>query len=225
MRPLLAALVVCLSAPALAGGTVTGKVAFSGPAPKPEKLDVQSDPVCAKGSLQDEVVLPGKDGKTLQNVVVRLVDAPATTAPSTTPVIIDQQECLYRPRVSGAVAGQQVLVRNSDGTLHNVRAVLGKKTVLNRAQPPGAKEINTKAPAAAGDVMQLKCDVHPWMLAHVVVNPNPYFAVTGEDGSFQLADIPAGTWKIEAWHEKFGTKTGEVKVEDGKPATVMFSYP
>jgi plastocyanin len=225
MRSLLAALVMCVSASALAGGTVTGKVAFSGPAPKAEKLDVQSDPACAKGAPEDETILPGKDGKTLQNVVVRIVNAPAASAPPTTPIVIDQQGCVYRPRVSGAVTGQQVMVRNSDGTMHNVRASLGKKTVLNRAQPPGAKEINTKAPTSAGDVMQLKCDVHPWMLAHVVVNPTPYFAVTGADGGFELKDVPAGTWKIEAWHEKFGTKTGEIKVEDGKPATLVFSYP
>ena len=88
--------------------------------------------------------------------------------------------------------GQQVLVRNSDGTLHNVHARLSKKSFLNRAQPPGAKELNLKLPAA-GEVLQLKCDVHPWMLAHVVVAPNPYFATTGPDGSFQLTGVPAST--------------------------------
>jgi plastocyanin len=225
MRSLLGVFVVSVSATAAAGGTVSGKVSFTGPAPKLAKLDVQSDPVCAESSAQDESLLPGTDGKTLQNVVVRLVDAPADASAKVSPLVIDQKGCLYRPRVSGAVTGQQVLVRNSDGTLHNVRAALGKKTVLNRAQPPGAKEITTQAPAAPGEVLHLKCDVHPWMLAHVVVNPNPYFAVTGADGSFQLTGIPAGTWKIEAWHEKLGTKAGEVKVEEGKPATIAFSFP
>jgi hypothetical protein len=119
--------------------------------------------------------------------------------------------------------GQQVLVRNGDETLHNVHAYLGKKSLLNRAQPPGAREVSLTPPAA--DVLQIKCDLHPWMLAHVVVSPTPYFTVTGADGSFQLEGVPAGTWKIEAWHEKFGLKTGQVKVEDGKPATVTFSFP
>ena len=223
MRSLLAACLL-LSTSALAGGTVTGKATFTGVPPKPAAVNADADPAC-KGA-RDEAVLLGKDGKTLQNVLVRVVDAPASPSSATppAPVIIQQQGCLYSPRVSGAVTGQQVLVRNGDETLHNVHAYQGRKTLLNRAQPPGAKEISV-APPTGADVVQLKCDIHPWMLAHVVVSPSPWFAVTGPEGGFQLDAVPAGTWKIEAWHETFGLKTGQVKVEDGKPATVSFSFP
>jgi plastocyanin len=223
MRSLLAACLL-LSTSSLAGGTVTGKATFTGAAPKPAEVNSNADPAC-KGA-RDEAVLLGKDGKTLQNVLVRVVDAPASSSSATppAPVIIQQQGCLYIPRVSGAVPGQQVLVRNGDETLHNVHGYQGKKTLMNRAQPPGAKEITVTPPTGA-DVVQLKCDIHPWMLANIVVSPSPWFAVTGADGSFHLDGVPAGTWKIEAWHETFGLKTGQVKVEDGKPATVSFSFP
>ena len=103
-------------------------------------------------------------------------------------------------------------------------AYQGKKTLLNRAQPPGGREISVALPTGA-DVVQIKCDVHPWMLAHVVMSPSPYFAVTGADGRFQIEGVPVGTWKVEAWHEAFGLKTGQLKVEEGKPATLTFSFP
>lgn len=223
MRALVAILAAALPASALAGGTLQGSVQFTGTAPARTQLQTQSDSACGPGPVFDEAVLPGKDGKTLQNVVIRLV-GPEAGSPSTTPVIIDQNQCVYRPRISVVAPGQQVLVRNSDGTLHNVHARLSKKSFLNRAQPPGAKELNLKLPAA-GEVLQLKCDVHPWMLAHVVMATNPYFVTTGPDGSFQLTGVPAGTWKLEAWHETFGVKSTEIKVEEGKPTTVNFSYP
>jgi plastocyanin len=222
-RALWAALGVVVSTSAWAGGTVEGRVQFAGPAPARVALRTQSDSACS-ATLYDEAVLLGKDGRTLQNVVIRLVGPEVAPASTAAPVIIDQNQCAYRPRITAAAVGQPVLVRNSDGTLHNVHAYLSKKTLLNRAQPPGAKEVSLKLPAA-GEVLQLKCDVHPWMLAHVVVVPHPYFAVTREDGGFQLTGIPAGTWKLEAWHETLGVKSVEVKVEEGKPTTVSFSYP
>lgn len=224
MRSLLSACLLLVSSAALAGGTVTGQASFTGVAPKPAEVNTGTDPACT-GARNDAVLL-GKDGKTLQNVLVRVLDAPvdAAAAKERPPVVIQQRGCVYLPRVSGAVSGQQVLVGNGDEALHNVHAYQGKKTLLNRAQLPGAKEINV-APPAGAEVVQLKCDIHPWMLAHVVVSPSPYFAVTGADGSFQIAGVPAGTWQIEAWHEQFGLKKGQVKVEEGKPATVSFVFP
>ena len=224
MRSALITCLVLLSSSALAGGTVTGQAAFSGEAPKPAAVNTGTDPACS-GARNDAVLL-GKDGKTLRNVLVRVVDAPAEASAATErpPVVIQQRGCVYQPRVSGAVTGQQVLVGNGDEALHNVHAYQGKKTLLNRAQLPGAKEIRVALPAGA-DVVQLKCDIHPWMLAHVVVSPSPYFAVTDAEGRFHIEGVPAGTWQLEAWHEQFGLKKGQVKVEEGKPATVSFSFP
>jgi len=73
-------------------------------------------------------------------------------------------------------------------------------------------------------MLKFKCDVHQWMTGFVWVQNNPYFAVSDKDGKFEIKDVPVGTWDIEAWHERFGTKTGKVTVVKGKPAEVKFEF-
>jgi plastocyanin len=218
----IAGAMVLASGLAFAGGTIEGTVTFSGTAPKPQKLNRKSDPVCAKKDFNDESILLSKSGKELGNVLVRVKGAAAGKAP-TEDVTVDQKDCMYRPRVQGAVDGQKIKVRNDDPTLHNVHTYEGTKTLFNQAQPPGSAPIEKPLPKTE-DVVKIKCDVHPWMAAFVVVNKNPYFAVTKEDGTFQIKDVPAGTYTIEAWHEKLGTKTQQVTVTDGKAAQAKFDF-
>lgn len=224
LKLLLAGTTLAVSGVAFAaGGSISGTVALQGTAPKMEQLKRTSDPFCGKKQMTDETVLTSKDGKSLQNVVVRITkNAPAGKAPAQA-VVVDQHDCMYRPRVQGAVEGQKVQIKNSDGTLHNVHSYSGTKTLFNQAQPPGAAPLE-KSAAAGTDVLKLKCDVHPWMTGYVVFSKSPYFAVTGEDGKFEIKDVPAGSYTVEAWHEKLGTKTAEVKVEDGKDVDPKFAF-
>jgi hypothetical protein len=69
-------------------------------------------------------------------------------------------------------------------------------------------------------IVKFKCDVHPWMTGYVAVTDHPFFAVTGDDGSFTIPNVPAGTYTIEAWHERFGSTTADVKVSADKPGAV-----
>ena len=121
------------------------------------------------------------------------------------------------------MAGQKIEVHNSDPTLHNVHAFQGKKTVFNMGQPAKARPI-VKSIAADADVVKLKCDVHSWMVSYVVVAKSPFFAVSGEDGRFEIKNVPPGRYTIEAWHEKLGTKTAEVTVEEGKTAELPVAF-
>jgi len=212
--------VVGASSAALANGTLSGTVSFSGTPPVPEPLKRNSDPFCAKKQMNDESLLV-KGGK-LQNAVVRLKNAPGGPPPAAS-VVMDQQDCMYRPRVVGAVEGQKVEVRNSDGTLHNVHSYAGTRTLFNQAQPPKSSPL-VKEMKADSDVVKLKCDVHPWMTGYVVFSKSPYFAVTGEDGAFELKNVPPGTYTLEAWHEKLGTQAVEVKVEDKKTAQAKLTF-
>jgi hypothetical protein len=218
----LSALIALASSVAFAAGSIEGTVTFSGTPPKPQKLNRKSDPVCAKKDFNDEAILLSKTGKELQNVLVRVTTAPAGKLP-TEDVNVDQKDCMYRPRVQGAVEGQKIKVKNDDPTLHNVHTYEGTKTLFNQAQPPGSAAIEKPLPKT-GDVVKIKCDVHPWMAAFVILNKNPYFAVTKEDGSFQIKDVPPGTYTVEAWHEKLGTKTQQVTVTEGKPAQAKFDF-
>jgi plastocyanin len=214
---------VLLSGAAFAG-SITGTVDYAGAPVKAAKINRKSDPVCAKKEFTDQTITLSADGKSLANVLVRISkNAPAGAKAPTEPVVVDQHDCMYEPRVQGAVEGQKIQIKNSDGTLHNVHSYAGTKTLFNQAQPPKAAPIE-KATPANSDVIKLKCDVHPWMTGYVVVSKHPFFDTTGEDGKFELKDVPAGTYTVEAWHEKLGTQTQEVKVEEGKPADLKFSF-
>ncbi|XXF80105.1 carboxypeptidase regulatory-like domain-containing protein [Myxococcaceae bacterium GXIMD 01537] len=202
-------------------GTVKGSVTFAGEVPAPADMPTSADPSCA-GMPQKEQSLRVKDGK-LQNVLVRVRGPVAGAALPSTPVVIDQTKCTYEPRVQGAMAGQPIQVRNSDGTLHNVRGLSEGKAVFNVAQPPNAQPVQRPMPEGV-EVLKLKCDVHPWMAAAIVVSPHPYFATTGEDGTFTLAGVPAGTYTLEAWHETLGTQTAEVTVKEGATSDATFGF-
>jgi hypothetical protein len=130
---------------------------------------------------------------------------------------------MYRPRVQGVVDGQKLEIRNGDPVLHNVHTYEGARTLFNVAQVPGTPNIE-KTFTQNGVILKFKCDVHQWMTGYVWVQNNSYFAVSDQDGKFSIKDVPVGTYDIEAWHERFGTKTGKVTIAKGKPAEVKLAF-
>lgn len=202
-------------APAAKSASIMGVVTFKGPVPQAATQDRSSDPACGANTPDEAVSV--KDGK-LANVLVRVGDAPRPSTPPPAPAIIDQQACTYRPRVVGAQDGQKVLIRNADGTLHNVHTYLEKRsasgkplTGFNKAQPPGSPPISETFKAAGG-VLSVKCDIHPWMQSWVVPVENGFFAITGEDGAFAIDGLEPGTYTLTAWHESYGTRQETVTV-------------
>lgn len=210
------------AAAAVGAGTIQGVVKLLGTPPEMPVLKRASDPACRKGGAErDESVLVN-DGL-LRNVVVRVTAVPdAAKRPAPTePVVVDQVGCTYTPRVQAAVLGQPIQVLNSDRTLHNVHAYEGKSTLFNRAQPAGAPPI--KAEAKNG-IIKLKCDVHPWMTAYIVTTPHGFFDLTGEDGAFEISGLPPGDYTLEAWHERYGTKSIPISVKADGPAKAEFTF-
>ena len=225
------------AAPAAAGGqkvdpattgTVTGTVSLDGTAPKNEAIKMNADPVClreAKGTQLQETYMVGADGKALANVFVYVKDGLGNYVfdTPTEPAKIDQKECRYHPHVFGMRVGQPLEILNSDPTLHNIHAMPKANQEFNNGQPiQGMKMTHT---FTAKEVMvPFKCDVHGWMNAYVGVLDHPYYAVTKEDGKFELKDLPAGTYTIEAWHEKLGTQTSSVTIAAKETKDVPFTF-
>jgi len=220
--PLLVATATATAAP---DGTIKGTVIFEGQPPPREPLRRDTDPYCAKIARDSEDVIVTK-GK-LKDVLVRVKNGTAGKhAAPKTPVLLDQKECMYTPRVVGVVAGQSIAVRNSDGTFHNVHGKLGTKNLWNKPHAPKDADLALPASSTAGDVVDIVCDVHPWMHSYAVVQDHPFFAVTKDDGTFEIAGLAPGTYTLEAWHPTLGAKSMTVKIGKGAKAnvTARFSY-
>jgi len=138
-------------------------------------------------------------------------------------VMIDQSGGLYPPRVFGVVVGQTLAIKNSDGIPRNIKAMGKKNRPFNISQPT---TMTTERPGftAVEVMLPFECNVHGWMHAYAGVLPHPFFATSGAEGRFTIANLPAGTYTIEAWHEKCGTRTATVTVQDGETKTVDFAY-
>ncbi|MBI4263590.1 MAG: hypothetical protein HY657_04385 [Acidobacteria bacterium] len=206
-------------------GAIAGRVAFEGTAPKPAPIRMDSDPNCQAGGATDQTILLGQGGA-LQNVFVYVKDGLGDLRfpiPST-PVVLDQKGCLYTPRVLGAQVGQTVEVLNSDPTLHNIHAIPAANREFNTGQPIQGMR-HTHVFSTREVMVPFKCDVHGWMRAYIGVLDHPFFAVTGEDGHFELTGLPAGTYTVEAWHESLGSQTLTITIgEKETKSDVAFSF-
>ena len=210
-------------------GDVSGTITFEGSAPKMKPLRMDADPVCVANNEvkpRKEWLILGKDNG-VKNMLVYVkesksgslsknYDAPKDAA------VIDQKGCVYVPHVLGIMTGQQLDILNSDGTLHNIHALPKVNKEFNKAMPRSKKLMSVKFDKSE-DPFKIKCDVHPWMGAYLGVFDHPYFAVTDDSGSYTISGLPAGKYVIEAWHEKLGTQTADITVDDSG-ASQDFSF-
>ena len=213
---------------AVAGSTVTGKVKFVGKAPANPAIDMSEEPKCkAKYTTppHEAIVEVNKNG-TLANVFVYVksgLPADAKYPVPATSVTIDQNGCTYHPRVFGIMVGQKLDIKNSDPLLHNIKA-LGKKNRPFNISQPAAGMTTTRTFTTPEVILPVECNVHGWMHAFVGVLAHPFYATSGADGSFSITGLPAGTYTIEAWHEKYGTQTATVTVAGSDTKTADFTF-
>ena len=181
-----------------------------------------ADPNCMPaggGTPLSEVTIVGDSGG-LQNVFVYVKDGlgDKVYARPTAPVVLDQVGCMYQPHVFGVFVGQQVEIRNSDPTLHNVHAIPKENEEFNFGQqnnkvPPTIKTFDKPEIGVS-----FRCDVHGWMRAYANVVTHPFFAVTKDDGAFEIKGLPPGTYTLGVWHERLGTQEQQITIAADKPA-------
>jgi hypothetical protein len=207
-------------------GNIGGRVIFEGAPPPNAPVKMSGDPSCMKANAEGltfETYMV-KDGG-LDNVFVYVKDGLGNyyfDVP-TQPVKLDQQGCRYVPHVFGARVGQPIEITNSDDTLHNVHALANVNREFNFGQHfKGMK--NTEVFTVREVMVPFKCDVHGWMISYGGILDHPFFAVTSDGGKFELKNVPAGTYTVEAWHEKMPAQTQTVTVGERETREVSFVF-
>lgn len=194
------------------GGTISGTVKWSGPAPHLVNYPITKDPqICDPNSQKTrdlERLIIGPQGG-VANTVVYLKDVSSGKAfdfPQSRR-FLNQNHCRYEPHILLVPQSSALQMKSSDATLHTIHMDGAASYNLPFPFPNQVISRDMQTPG----LVNLKCNGgHVWMNAEMFVAPNPYYVVTDENGKFELSDVPAGQYEIVAWHEGWGVARQEV---------------
>ena len=205
-----------------AWGSIKGRIIYSGDPFVPDKITVERDPaVCGAVQQVDESLVVNPENRGIRNIAIWLetrdsipVHPDLKDAPQKAPVL-DNHNCRFEPRMLAIRTGQVFEISNSDPVAHNA-AVYARRNLPFSEIIPMNQPLQKKFGKFEALPVRVDCSIHPWMKAWLIVSEHPYVAVTGEDGSFEIQNIPAGEWKFRFWHERSGYL--QSLVSDGTPA-------
>jgi len=216
-------------------GTIAGVISYDGAAPAPKKIDTTADAACGKANpnlvTDDTIVTDGKLANVFVYIKEGTVDAGKKIgeyawATPTTAVNLDQKGCHYSPHVLGIQTNQKLSITNSDQTQHNIHPTPRANPEWNQTQPNGAPPIE-KTFARPEVLIPVKCNQHPWMKAYIGVMRTPFYAVSANNGTYEIKNVPPGKYTVVAWREggANGTeKTMEVTVAASGAGKADFSF-
>jgi plastocyanin len=208
-------------------GTVSGRILFKGKRPTPKAIDMSEEPACVEahhGKAHDESLVVDKKGD-LANAFVYIKSGleGKTFAVPADPVTIDQNGCWFRPRVLGIQTGQTLKIVNSDPVTHNIHPMAQVNREWNHSQgaddPPMARRF-----IKPEIMIPVKCNIHSWMHAFIGVLDHPYFAVSHDDGTFEINNLPPGTYTIAVWTATLGTQERQLTVAPRSKAEANFTF-
>ena len=206
-------------------GSISGKVTFTGTEPPAEKIKTSADPKCQemhKDGLERKSI-EVKDGGLANTLVYVKNPPPGGGTAHMEEVVLDQQGCMYHPTMLAVRVGEPIKIRNSDDTLHNIHPRPTINAEFNVGQPRKGME-TTRTFDKEEIMIAVGCDVHPWMRSYIAVLSHPYFAVTKEDGSYEIKGLPAGEYEVVANHPKLKTSTAKVTVKDSDTAKLDLPF-
>jgi hypothetical protein len=197
-------------------GSIKGRFVVEGAVPKPAPLVVTKDQFCIDKNLVSESIVVGEKGG-LANALVSLrlarrekIDVhPDYNAQLSEPVELDNNGCHFVPHITLLRSGQPIALKNSDPVGHNTKVAMFNQII------PAGNQVMTKIERSAALPLQVSCSIHPFMTGYVMVQDHPYMAVSAEDGTFEIKNIPAGKRAFMLWHEVPGGLQG-LKVGSGK---------
>jgi Polysaccharide lyase family 4, domain II len=198
------------------GGTIDGSVTLSGPIPPHAPVKVTKNQDICGNSIPDPTYAVSAGGG-LQNVIVYLKGISRGKAGSGQPLTFVNEGCMFRPRVQGAMVGNQVTVSSNDPVLHNYHPQNPdtNATIYNVAIPFPGFSVTKPLPAVTG-LIKIKCDAHEWMHAWIMELDHPYYATTDSNGHFTIKDVPSGAYTLAVWHEAAGEKSAPITVAAGQ---------
>lgn len=196
-------------------GGVTGTVKFVGTPPAPAQIKITKDPdVCGKKPKFKENLIVGK-GNGIKNAVIFIIGPTKKAGKSV--IKLEQDTCQFKPHVIVIPLESKVELYNNDGIMHNFHSLTIENESVNFGQP-GKQKVKTLGPESFKypEIIPTKCDTHEWMNGFFIVTDSPYVVLTDDTGSFNIPDVPPGSYKIKVWHEALGEQTKDITVKDGE---------
>jgi hypothetical protein len=212
---------------AATAGSVTGSIHYTGKKPARKLIDMSEDPACVaahKDKAYDESLVVDSKGN-LGNAFVYIskgLEGKNFEVPAA-PVTIDQRGCWFRPRVLGIQTRQVLQIVNSDPVTHNIHPMAMVNREWNHSQGPGDAPLSRKF-TKTEVMIPVKCNIHSWMHAFIGVLDHPYFAVSRDDGSFEIKNLPPGTYTLSVWQENLGTQEQQITVAANGKADANFTF-
>jgi plastocyanin len=206
------------------GGTIEGKVVFTGTVPPPRKIiPTQDQQVCGGPRDEPRIVLGSDNGVQGAIVFLKGVEKGKPFEKPKKPPVVDNEKCRFEPEVQVVPTGTEILIVNSDPVLHNTHGYLltdsrRGRTVFNTALPQKGQQ--TKTTLKQPGIVDIACDVHGWMQGWILVADNPYYAVTEKNGAFSIRDVPPGKYTVATFQPYTGVRESPVSVEAKKTVTV-----
>ncbi len=211
MRLILHLILICLLAPGLAySGTIKGNTVFTGKVSPLEAYKTGKYKKACGPEIPNETLLI--DNKGLKNVVLSLHGK--KLKPKAGEYVMNQKDCRYVPHVIAMPVDSELKIHTSDPINHNIHTYSFENDPINIMFTPEQEEYVQELEEA--EIVKVECDLHSWMTSWIVVTPNSYFAVSGKDGAFEIADVPPGKYKLIAWHETLGSISRDVTVGEGE---------